>query len=213
MDLPDNIIRHFLQNVYFIAGGLCGGKTTISTHLSQKYGIALYNWDERYTAHKAISDPLYQREMHRHYNDWEDYFFRSPVEWAKSLQQSIREQAQIAIVDLLNRAGDDIILVDGVIPYDILEKISIPERCVFLYATMDVIRRDHFRRADKADMLACIMGLSNPEQAKENVLRVSELVYKRDLECVKKSSFPYFIRDMDSDDEIIAQEIEKHFHI
>ena len=79
MDLPDNILRHYLRNVYFIAGGLCGGKTTISTHLSQKYGIALYNWDEKYAEHIASSDPLHQSEMHRHGGDWEAHFSRFPL--------------------------------------------------------------------------------------------------------------------------------------
>jgi cytidylate kinase len=211
MNLPDNIIRHYLRNVYFIAGGLCGGKTTISTHLSQKYGVALYNWDEKYTEHKAISDSLHQPEMHKHYNDWEEYFSRSPVEWAESLKQSIREHAKIAIVDLINRARDDIILVDGVIPFDILDRISVPERCVFLYATMEVIRRDNFRRAEKVDMLECIMRLKNPEQAKENVFRASELVYTQDMEHVRKSPFTYYIRDVNTDDDHIMQEIEMHF--
>ena len=211
MDLPDNILRHYLRNVYFVAGGLCGGKTTISTLLSQKYDVTLYNWDEKYAEHKAISDPLHQPEMHRHGGDWEAYFSRPPVEWAASLEQSIREQVNIAIVDLINTARDDIILVDGVFPCESLERISVPERCVFLYATMEVIRRDNFRRDDKQDMLACIMRLSNPEQAKENVFRASEFVYTKDLERVINSLFTYYIRDVDTDHKHLLREIEQHF--
>jgi hypothetical protein len=52
-------------------------------------------------------------------------------------------------------------------------------------------RRDHFHRANKQDMLECIMRLKNPEQAKENVFRASELVYVSDLERVRKSPFTY----------------------
>ena len=144
-------------------------------------------------------------------DDWEEYFFRSPVEWAESLKQSIREHAKIAIVDLINRANDEIVLVDGVIPFEILERISVPGRCVFLYATMEVVRKDNFRRADKQDMLECIMRLDNPEQAKENVFRASELVYVQDMECVKKSPFTYYIRDVNTYDNRIMQEIEDHF--
>ena len=212
MNLPDNILRHYLRNVYFIAGGLCGGKTTVSTHLSQKYGIVLYNWDEKYAEHKVISDPVHQPEMHRHGGDWEAHFSRSPIEWAASLERSIREHVHIAIVDLINRANDDIILVDGVFPGEILERISGPERCVFLYATPEVIRRDHFQREDKQDMLACIMQLKNPEQAKENVLRASELVYMTDLEYVRSSQFTYYIRDLNTDHEHLLREIEQHFN-
>ena len=152
--------------------------------------------------------------MHRHgYNgDWEAYFSRSPVEWAASLEKSIREQVNIAIVDLINRATDNIILVDGVFPHEVLECISVPERCVFLYATMEVVRRDNFRRDDKQDMLECIMRLNNPEQAMENVFRASELVYVKDMEHVKNSPFTYYIRDVDTDEEHMLHEVEQHFN-
>ena len=46
MDLPNNIIKHFLKNVYFVSGCACGGKSTISKYLSQNHKIALYNWSE-----------------------------------------------------------------------------------------------------------------------------------------------------------------------
>ena len=39
MELPDNIIKHYLRNIYFISGGLCGGKSTIAKYLSQKYDL------------------------------------------------------------------------------------------------------------------------------------------------------------------------------
>jgi hypothetical protein len=118
----------------------------------------------------------------------------------------------IAIVELINQANDSIILVDGVFPYEILEHISVPERCVFLYATMEVVRRDHFRRDDKQDMLACIMRLSNPQQAMENVFRASELVYVKDMEHVKNSPFTYYIRNVDTDEEHMLREVEQHFN-
>jgi hypothetical protein len=211
MNLPDNILEHFLRNVYFVAGGLCGGKTTVSAYLSEKYDVVLYNWDEKYTDHKAISDSEYQPEMHRHGGDWEAYFSRPPDVWAASLERSIREHVEIAIVDLINMTGDEPVIVDGVFPCEVLGRISVPERCVFLFATMDVIRRDNFRRADKQDMLACIMKLKDPEQAKENTFRASELVYKKDLECVEKSGFEYFIRDADTDDSVFLSDVEEHF--
>ena len=213
MELPDNIITHYLRHVYFVAGGLCGGKTTVSKCLATKYGLTLYNWDEKYLEHKAISDPQHQPEMHRHGfgGDWEAYFSRPPVEWAASLTTAIREQVNIAIVDLIHQATDGTIIVDGVFPYEVLKCISVPERCVFLYATMVVIRRDHFRRDDKQDMLECIMRLKDPEQAKENVFRASELVYVKDMERVKHSPFPDYIRDINRNDDHILREIEEHF--
>jgi len=213
VELPDNILRHYLRNVYFIAGGMCGGKTTIASYLACKHGLTLYNWDEMYPQHKAISDPQCQPEMHRHGfgGDWEAHFSRRAGEWAASLGRSIREQVDIAVVDLVHRARDGRIIVDGVFPHEVLERISVPQRCVFLYATMEVIRRDHFRRHDKQDMLECIMRLRDPEEARQNVFRASELVYVKDMKRVKESPFTSYVRDIGTDDEQLRRDVEQHF--
>lgn len=39
MKIENNIIKHHLKNVYFIGGTACGGKTTISKVLAEKYGF------------------------------------------------------------------------------------------------------------------------------------------------------------------------------
>lgn len=39
MIFQDNVIKEYLKNVYFITGTPCGGKTTISRALGEKYGI------------------------------------------------------------------------------------------------------------------------------------------------------------------------------
>ena len=72
MELPDNIIKHYLRNVYFVSGGLCGGKSTIAKYLSQKYDLVLYNWDQKFPEHKAISDQIHQSEMNKQYSGWEE---------------------------------------------------------------------------------------------------------------------------------------------
>ena len=61
-------------------------------------------------------------------------------------------------------------------------------------------------------MQACIMRLKNPEQAKENVLRASELVYIKDLKYVRSGQFTYYIRDVNTDHEHLLREIEQHFN-
>ena len=48
MIFQDNIIKQYLKNVYFIAGTPCGGKTTVSRALAKKYGIMVYDIDERF---------------------------------------------------------------------------------------------------------------------------------------------------------------------
>lgn len=101
MDLPSNIIKHFLRNVYFVSGCACGGKSTISKYLSEKYKVVLYNWDERFPQHKEISDPSYQPYMNKEFRSWEEYFSRPPLEYAESIRKSMLEQVEIAIIELI----------------------------------------------------------------------------------------------------------------
>ena len=48
MNIAENILKHSLQNVYFLAGTAMGGKTTMSKELAKKYGFVHFNdnWHE-----------------------------------------------------------------------------------------------------------------------------------------------------------------------
>ena len=52
MIFQDNVIKEYLKNVYFITGTPCGGKTTVSRALEEKYGFELFDVDERFDEHK-----------------------------------------------------------------------------------------------------------------------------------------------------------------
>ncbi len=211
MNLPDNIIRHFLRNVYFVSGSACGGKSTISEYLSKEYDIALYNCDERFPKHKEISDPFYQPAMNKEYKTWEEHFSRPPKEYSDSLKKSIREQVEIAVLDLVRIAKDQKVTVDGIFPCDILRDISSPDRVVFLMAKIQVIRQDFFDRSDKKEMLDCLKKLDNSMELIENIFKAIEYTLDDDMEDVRKSGFKYFIRELNPDWEGIIHDIEKHF--
>ena len=51
MIFQDNVIKEYLKNVYFITGTPCGGKTTVSRALAEKYGFELFDVDERFDEH------------------------------------------------------------------------------------------------------------------------------------------------------------------
>ena len=37
MNLQDNILKEYLKNVFFVTGTPCGGKTTVSKALGEKF--------------------------------------------------------------------------------------------------------------------------------------------------------------------------------
>ena len=213
MDLPDNIIRHFMQNVYFVSGSACGGKSVISKYLSQKHKIALYDWDDKFSQHKEMSDPHYQPNINKAFNSWEEYFNRPPGEYSESIKKSILEQAEIAIIELISLSKNGRIIVDGIFPVSILKNISTKERVVFMMAEMTAIRNDFFARADKQDMLKCINNLRNPQKALENMFLSIEYSLANDLKEIKESGFEWFSRMKNTNWEKIREEIELHFNL
>ena len=58
MIFQDNVIKEYLKNVYFITGTPCGGKTTVSRALAEKYGFELFDVDERFDEHKKNVEPI-----------------------------------------------------------------------------------------------------------------------------------------------------------
>ena len=63
MIFQDNIIKEYLRNVYFISGTPCGGKTTITRALGEKYNIPVYVIDDQIPYHVRLSDKEHQPNM------------------------------------------------------------------------------------------------------------------------------------------------------
>lgn len=65
MNIADNILKHHLKNVYVITGQACGGKSTVSKYLADKYDLILLDWDKQFASYQALVDPRYQPAMRR----------------------------------------------------------------------------------------------------------------------------------------------------
>jgi len=65
MNIPDNILKQKLQNVYFIWGGSCAGKTTSAAELQRRRDCCLYSTDYNRTKYFDNALPEYQPAMSR----------------------------------------------------------------------------------------------------------------------------------------------------
>lgn len=217
MNIADNILKHHLQNVHVITGHACGGKTTASSYLADKYDMILFDWDAQFPTYMEQVDPRYQPAMCQRpeFKSWEEYFMRPPAEYAAWLEATFKEQTEMAIAHLLTLSGNaegKKIMVDGFFTVDVLKKISEYNRVVFLLSSEEVVRRDYFNRECKRDMYECIMGLSDPEAALENVFQTTfYTVEEREREIIE-SGFKWFTREVDGYDPMdTIRQIEEHF--
>ena len=99
MNIPDNVIRQKLQNVYFIWGS---GKTTAANELHRRYGFYVYHTDESRAWHFKNADPQYQPALCR---DVPDVFALDPEDAGQWEKEIVREFTPMVIADLIALAA------------------------------------------------------------------------------------------------------------
>ncbi len=213
MMIADNVLEHHLKDVYWIGGSACSGKTTMSKIISKKYGFTLYNSDAKMLEHKKNASFWEQSAMKRHFVDWEWYFNRPINEYTKWLNDIMKEQMSMIIVDLLKISQNKPVIVEGVFSADMIKNIVHYNNAIFLYAEKHLIRKDYFNREDKKDMLSVINSLSDPVKSLNNVLNTVITGSEQSLEITKNSNMKYLIRNDKSSIEKTLKCMENYFDL
>ena len=212
MNIADNILKHHLQNVLFVSGTAYGGKTTMTKRIEEKYGFLRYRESTKFDEHLVYANKHYQPAMCYERRDWQSFFNRPAEEYAKWLEDSIAEQAEMAIIDLIKLSQDQRVIADVHIPLEDLKRIAEYHQVVLLIAEPEMIVENFFNREDKQDMYECIMSTPHPQETLENVknaLRTASIP----LEEFYKSGFKCIVRDDNRSIEQTFREIERHFHL
>ena len=127
IQISGNLIKHYLQNVYFINGHSYAGKSTMVKMLAERYGMIACgeNYHDAFP-HEKLSrwkQPglCYFDTM----SGWEEWLNMTPEEHWNWTTQVSRECVEVEILELLKlSAGGEKIIVDTNIPVDILREIS-----------------------------------------------------------------------------------------
>lgn len=214
MNISDNILKNHLKNVLFISGTAYGGKTTMTKMIEKKYGIKRYREGTQWDEHIKYANEKYQPAMTYKPSDFNKFFNRPVKEYSKWLIDTVYEQAEMAIIDLIKMSKNQKIIADVIIPVEYLLKIADYNQVILLVASPEMIRDHYFDRADKRDVYDCIMSMPNPNQTLENVKNAltydsSRLSYKQFCD----SGFKYIKRNEHSTIEDTFKIIEKHFDL
>ena len=180
MNIANNIIKHSLQNVFFLVGTACGGKTTMANELSKKYGFVHFNdnWNEdNHKVWESIVDEKYQpNASNRKVIDWEAYFSRSVEEFLKDKNDNhgTAENLEFSIIELIRISSYNKVIADVWIEdFDFLLEISDRSRIACLLAPGDMIVRDYYEREDHKDFTECIKSLKDPERSSKHKMSCS----------------------------------------
>ena len=218
IQISDNIIKHYLQNVYFINGHSYAGKSTMVRMLAQRYDMIHCgeNYHDVFPREKLSrwKQPglCYFDTM----SGWEEWLNMTPEEHWNWIQEVSRACVEIEIMELCKlAAGGKKVIVDTNIPPDILWEISDYHRvAIMLCDPPDITSQLFFNRddPDKKFMMDRIKECKDPEATLKNFNSWALYHPKEEIDWLHTGFFSVTRSDFvnDTREEVLAA-LAKHF--
>lgn len=218
MKIENNILKHYLKNVYFITGTAYAGKSTTVKMLAERYDMIFCG--ENY--HSEVADIVATPEKQpdscyiKNLTDWKDFVTRSPEEYARWIFDTAKEAAEFEVAQLISIAKDKKVIVDTNIPIDILKEISDYNHVAVMLAPQSMSVDRFFDRSDpeKQFILSVIDSCDNAEEVMENYRKGLALINSQEnYNELAESGFFTVVREDDGKDtrEEVCDRIAKHF--
>jgi len=227
MKIANNILKHSLQNVYFLAGTPLAGKTTMSKALVEKHGFVWFDenyngipfkkWEsiveEKYQPHKFARDKRFKSEEKY---DWDAHYARPAEEiFADQSKPGLNEEfLEFAIIELIKMSQAGRVVTDICMPPDLLLEISDYSRIACLLTAPHLVTTVNYgSRPDHRNYLDWIMSLNDPEEKIAKNDEVFMLGTMKTYEDVKKHNLFSIVRTEESTVEGMFAQLEAHFQL
>ncbi|MBR4428629.1 MAG: hypothetical protein IKY06_06170 [Clostridia bacterium] len=172
MNIENNILRHYLKNVYFITGTAYAGKSTMVKMLAERYGLVCCGENYHSRVSDAVASPEAQPDISwlNGLTDFRQFVLRTPEEYERWIFSVAREAAGFEAAELISLSKDAKVIADTNIPLDILREISDYSRVAVMLSPQSLSVDRFFDREDpeKRFLLDVINRCPDPEAAMEN---------------------------------------------
>ncbi len=218
MNIENNILRHYLKDVYFITGTAYAGKSTAAKLLAERYGMVLCGENYFTEISDLVADPAIQPDLcyRRNLTDWRDFVRRSPEEYERWMYHSGWEAAGFEVAELIRRSRDGRVIADTNIPLELLWEISDYRHVAVMLSPQSLSVDRFFDRSDpdKLFLLDVIGQCEDPEAVMENYRAGLARINSREhYDAYADSGFFTLVRDdsdADTRDEVCAR-LAEHF--
>ncbi len=220
MNIQNNVLKHYLRNVYFITGTAYAGKSTAVHLLAEQYGMI--ECGENY--HMAISDAVATPVTHPDlcYNkqliDWRDFVTRTPEEYERWIYAVGREAAEFEVAALIALSGQGSVIVDTNIPLDVLHEISDYDHVAVMLSPQSMSVERFFDRddPDKQFLLGVIDSCEDPAAVMENYRAgLARINSRAHYDEYANSGFFTLVRENTDTDtrQAVCDALAKHFKL
>ena len=218
MNISNNILKHYLKNVYFITGTAYAGKSTTVKMLSEKYDMIFCGENYHSGVSDVVANPENQPEISylNNLTDFKEFVTRTPEEYARWIFATSKEAAEFEIAELLSISKDKKVIVDTNIPIDILKEISDYNHVAVMISPLSMSVERFFDRNDpeKLFILNTIESCENPAEVMENYKKGLALINSQEnYDLYANSGFFTVVREDNQKDtkEDVCEKIAKHF--
>lgn len=218
MIIENNILKYYLQNVYFITGTAYAGKSTMVKMLSEKYDMICCGENFHCEVSDIVATPDIQPDLcyMKTMADWKEFVSRTPEEYERWIYGVGKEVAGFEIAEILSVARDKKVIVDTNIPLDVLKEISDYHHVAVMLSPQSMSVERFFDRTDpeKQFILSVIESCDEPKRVMENYKKGIALINSQEhYDEYANSGFFTVVREDDGKDtrEYVCVLLAKHF--
>lgn len=218
MKIENNILQHYLKNVYFITGTAYAGKSTTVKMLAERYDMVFCGENYHSKVSDAVATPDAQPDICflKTLTDWKEFVTRTPEEYERWIYSTSKEAAEFEVAELISISQDRKVIVDTNIPVGILKEISNYNHVAVMLSPLSMSVDRFFDRSDpeKQFLLNVIESCEDSKTVMENYRQGLELIngQKHYDEYANSGFFTVVRQDTQKDTrEEICEIIARHF--
>lgn len=197
------------NNVYFILGVPCSGKSSIGAILKSKYNMFYFSGDAKRFDYFKLADATKHPFMTKNTSEFYGWTKEEMIDWERGV---ISEQTPF-ITSELNKLSSihDLILFDGILDLGLISRMVNKNRVIYLTTNKAIIERDFFDRDDHKPLLNSILNTPNiTDTEKQRRIQLRKEV-ARDSFCVDAAVYgiKQFERNSDTSIKELAERVEE----
>ena len=205
--------KHKLENVFWLGGSPCAGKSSISEIIASRFGLDVYHVDEAFEAHAQHFDPLRHPALTKWLkSSWNQRWMQPTENLLQDVIACYREHFTLVLEDIFSLPKRKSLLVEGtaLLPAQVASVLLRPSHAIWLIPTAD-FQRTHYAKRDW--ITSVLAQCSEPEVAFHNWME-RDIRFARWIEAEASATHLTLLRvDGNRTIEQNADAVARHFQL